>query len=334
VRADPILALVIVAIAAVLLALWKIPELQVRGARKRYGDGTQLNDLMKAENDRRVTLAQIVGGTAVLAGLYFTALNFQLQQQAQITDRINKAVDQLDSRKGDITLGGIYQIARIARDSPSEHWPMLKVLTSYVQRQANLQPEQVARRCDPLAVYETGELVDYRVQAVADVLRERDSSYDSNDQRIIIVRSNLRRVDFSRANLKRANLVGNDIQGGVFKNAALGNGADLSHSLLDFVNFTSSDLSGTNLSQACLVRSELKDTDLTDANLQGADLRYVVNVTGNFAGANLDGADLRHAELERARGLTARQLSRAKIDCDTVLPPDLREVRKPLNCSP
>jgi len=211
---------------------------------------------------------------------------------------------------------------------------MLKVLMSYVQRQANLTAKQVKRDCEPMEDYERGELADYRVQAVIDVLRERDSKYDSEQERIIIVHSNLRRVDFSRSDLNRAILVGNDIQGGTFKNATLGKGADLSYARLDFANFSSADLSETNLSGACLVRAELNGSNLSGANLQGADLRNVINATGNFAGANLNGADLRQAELGNAKGLTAKQLSQAILDCDTVLPAEVSEVKKPLNCSP
>src|SRR5271157_1579991 len=85
-------------IAAVLFALWKIPEWQVRAAKKTYG-ARQLSaaDLLKAENDRRSTLAQVFGGLAILIGLYFTGQTLRLQQEGQITDRINKAVEQLGS---------------------------------------------------------------------------------------------------------------------------------------------------------------------------------------------------------------------------------------------
>src|ERR1035438_1185774 len=75
------------------LCLWKIPQWQTR----------KLTDLRPKErfdsvNEARKTLAQILGGIALLVGLYSAWQNFTLareslsvSQQGQITDRFTKA---------------------------------------------------------------------------------------------------------------------------------------------------------------------------------------------------------------------------------------------------
>ena len=61
---------------------------------------------LELENDARKTLAEIVGGAALLVGLYFTWANLQITQETatkdretiregQITERFTKAIDQL-----------------------------------------------------------------------------------------------------------------------------------------------------------------------------------------------------------------------------------------------
>ena len=43
---------------------------------------------------------------------------YELTEQGQVTDRYTKAIEQLGSDKLDVTIGGIYALERIARDSP------------------------------------------------------------------------------------------------------------------------------------------------------------------------------------------------------------------------
>ena len=45
---------------------------------------------LDAEADIRSSLIQMIGGTALLAGLYFTARGFRLTREGHITDRYAK----------------------------------------------------------------------------------------------------------------------------------------------------------------------------------------------------------------------------------------------------
>jgi hypothetical protein len=65
------------------------------------------------ENEARKTLAQIIGGAAVLFGLYFTWGSLEVNREGQITDRFTKAITQLGEwgpEKLAVRLGGIYAL--------------------------------------------------------------------------------------------------------------------------------------------------------------------------------------------------------------------------------
>src|SRR5712691_4543173 len=88
--------------ACVILILWWVPKEQVASLRR--AKGVEAKEVLKAENDARATLAQILGGFAVLIGLYFaskniaatakslefTNRNLELAKEGQITERFTK----------------------------------------------------------------------------------------------------------------------------------------------------------------------------------------------------------------------------------------------------
>jgi hypothetical protein len=107
-------------------------------------------DRLATESGFRQTLVQLVGGVALLGGLYFTAQTLRTSQetlrvnqktlettqQGQITERFTKAIEQLgDKERLMVRLGGIYALERIARDSESDHWAVMEVLTAFVREQ-------------------------------------------------------------------------------------------------------------------------------------------------------------------------------------------------------
>jgi hypothetical protein len=62
-----------------------------------------------------LTTAQILGGTALLSGLYFTWRTLHVNREGQITERFTRAIDQLGDQRLEIRLGGIYALERIAK---------------------------------------------------------------------------------------------------------------------------------------------------------------------------------------------------------------------------
>jgi hypothetical protein len=139
----------------VVLTLWLLPIWQVSRSK-----GLTAANRFDRENEARKTLAQIIGGVFVLAGLYSSVKTFDLQrqtenlqEQGQITDRFTKAIDQLGAvapggvldQDGkprinlEARLGGIYALERIARDSPRDDWTIMEVLTAYVRENAPIR---------------------------------------------------------------------------------------------------------------------------------------------------------------------------------------------------
>src|SRR5262245_28229092 len=139
--------LILVAFIFVILILWLVPKWQVYSYRARFiqSDISRLEpkdrvqyeaSLITAENNARVTIAQIIGGLVVLLGLYATFKNIRVAEEGKLTERFSKAVELLGSDKLDVRLGGIYALERIARDSLKDHWTVMEVLTAFVREQS------------------------------------------------------------------------------------------------------------------------------------------------------------------------------------------------------
>ena len=189
-----------------------------------------------------VTLAQILGGTALLSGLYFTWRTLQVNREGQITERFTRAIEQLGATYDDgsknlvLRLGGIYALERIAKESEEDYWPIMEVLTAYVRKYASSKTT-------------IGSTLDLDIQAVMTVLRRRTRSFLYGETEPL----DLSEAHLSKANLWRANL----------------RGANLSEA-----NLSGANLWAANLSHANLMRANLRGADLSEAYLSGADLSY------------------------------------------------------------
>jgi Pentapeptide repeats (8 copies) len=233
-----------------------------------------------------VTIAQILGGTALLSGLYFTWRTLQVNREGQITERFTRAIDQLGSEELEVRLGGIYALERIARDSERDHWPIMEVLTAYVRQHAPWRPgegsqeegtEDATLEEKPWDRYV--ERVAKSVPSAADiraiqtVIRRRTHSFAHGEPEGL----DLRETNFSRASLEKANL--------------------------NVANLSRANLSRAGLGYASLWAVELAQAKLIRANLAGANLTL----------AGLYEADLSHADLERA-DLSGSAFSRAILE--------------------
>ncbi|MEK7832252.1 MAG: hypothetical protein AAB401_14250, partial [Acidobacteriota bacterium] len=205
---------ILAAAIVVILALWKVPQWQVRAYHGQL-DATAISkldpkdliqlqkDLITVENNARLTLAQIIGGLVVLLGLYATFKNVQIAQknaeiaeEGKLTDRFSKAVELLSYDKDsklETRLGGIYALERIAKDSRKDHWTVMEVLTAYVRMHAPKYPQ-------------SSKQVGADVQAILDVLSRRSwTAFEEADQILDLHLLNLRSVNLRDHSFKRAN---------------------------------------------------------------------------------------------------------------------------------
>lgn len=258
-------------------------------------------------------LASVATTIAALGALWFTnqsllAANREhsLAERIAITDRFQKAVEQLASDNADVRVAGIYMLERVAQDAPSDHRMVFEVLTTFVRTHTK------SFDCDPVESFDNLAFrppVD--IQVAMRVIGRRDTgneaelpSYDLGGA--CLAGLDLRSTNFAGFSFDRANLFG-----------AYLHGADLAHT-----DFLDADLS----------TAALPGADLTGANLYGAKLQLAWFGPGSpatpwwlghgvrhpdvpldsFGPAILDHADLTRANLRQAN-LRDVDLSTARL---------------------
>ena len=268
----------LVVIAAVVLAaaiVWAL-FVPVPDWLARHDVGPAKPALVQTARDAaRGRLLTLFAGLFAAGALVFTALNFRLSREGQVTDRYTKAIEQLGSEKLDVRIGGIYALERIARDSARDHPTVMEVLTAFI-RDHSREPWPPGHNGSP----KQERLTRPDVQAAFRVVGRRAVNRD-------IGRIDLTGADLTRARLRMAWL-GGAIPGVDFTGTSH-RGAILRDAIL-----RGADLSTTSLRAADLTGADLTGADLTYVNLDGADL----------TGADLDGADLTTANLTTHSDLT------------------------------
>lgn len=110
---------------------------------------------------------KVLGATVILLGVYFTWQELRTSREAllttqegQITERFTRAIDQLgkadqetsnDKHGKDgqvkkennlaIRLGGIYALERIGKNSRTDYWTVMEVLTAYIRQNSPWRSE-------------------------------------------------------------------------------------------------------------------------------------------------------------------------------------------------
>ncbi len=210
-----------------------------------------------AVDNARGRLLTLGAGLFAVGALVFTARNFTLSREGQVTDRYTKAIEQLGSDKLDVRIGGIYALERVARDSARDHPTVMEVLTAFIRDHSREQwPPLDSGGREP----ERSTRPD--VQAAVTVVGRQDAKHG------------IRRIDLTGADLGGANLASANLPA-----VQLG-GANLAHANLEYAN----------LARAVLIRADLTGADLGGANLAHANLLDADLGGANFASANLSGA--------------------------------------------
>ncbi|MET9567243.1 pentapeptide repeat-containing protein [Streptomyces tauricus] len=149
----------------------------------------------------------------------------------------------------------------------------------------------------------------------------------------------MRSTSLERAALTSSDLVGADLTDARFDRAVMLNaimnkailtGATLAHADLSGATLNEAQFERANLTRVRLVGARLADTNFHGANLTHADLSHAGLRRAILDGARLhykdfDGADLRETKLDKATGLEAGKLIKARIDHTTSLPSHLSE---------
>ena len=173
-------------------------------------------------------------GLFAAGALLYTARNFSLSREGQVTDRYTKAIEQLGSDKLDVRIGGIYALERVSRDSARDHPTVMDVLCAFIREHSREEwppPDPGGNSSDRTTRPD--------VQAAVTVVGRRD------------LRRDIRPVNLSGANLT---------------------GADLAYAHLAKAWLTGAILPGAILLDADLSKAGLGGADLVGAILPGANL--------------------------------------------------------------
>ena len=254
----------VVVVAGIYVVFWPISDLIARHDVGAITGPHRAAALQAARDAARGRLLTFGAGLFALGALVYTARNFSLSREGQVTDRYTKAIEQLGSDKLDVRIGGIYALERIARDSAKDHPTVMEVLTTFVREHSREQWPPSAE--DESGDDATGHGMRPDVEAALTVIGRRNARHDSQPVNLID-------AHIGAADLGGAQLVG----------ARLGR-ADLHDA----------DLTGAYLTDADLRRARLSGAQLVGAQLVGADL-YGADLTGAF----FHGADLTGAYLHR-----------------------------------
>jgi len=281
-------------------------------------------ELIILENQLRGSLAQILGLTLVLIGLYFVMRRMtaaektaELSKQGQVTERFTRAINQLAAsytsgkKRLEIRVGGIYALEGIARESSEYYWPVMEILTAYVRENASWQ-ETIQEPVDRLKVvgkepktdtlYTIYPKLPADIQALLTVIGRRELSYlDGEEHRINLAHTNLHGAMLMGANLRGALLLRTNLQKARFTKS------NLADAMLDESQLEEAELNYANLQGASLRKGKLQR-----AYLMGANIRHGKMAGAFLQGADLRGADLRGADLEQAN-LEAANLQKAKL---------------------
>lgn len=286
--------------------------------------------LQTARDAAQGRLLTFAAGLFAVGALIFTALNFnllrrnseqndrwqrrthELTEQGQVTDRYTKAIEQLGSHTIDVTIGGIYALERIARDSPQDHPIVMEVLAACIREHSSEQWPLPSS--DELGAELPDRTTRADVQAALTVIARRDVTRDKG--RIDLANVNLSGAHLSGAELAGANLIGANLTSTYAAQANL-SGATLVNANLTKADFSGANLGGANLPGAQLPEAFMPGADLHDAYLQNADLAGAwlpgaVLAAAHLRGAKLAGAKLIEADLTGA-DLAGAQLRRANL---------------------
>ena len=215
-------------------------------------------------------------------------------QRGLLNERYQKGAEMLGSTVLSVRLGGIYALARLAREHPGDYHTQIMSLFCAFVRNPTGEPVEASLPINGLtdqAEFHSGwdeEDEDRPLRVREDVQAVMTAVGERSEAQIAIEEEKGYRLDLIGADLKFVRLF----------DAVLGN-----------VDLLKADLTG-----AVLIGAKLKSAKLTGAKLTGANLEDALLIHTNLSGADLKGCE----------GLTQEQLNEAVADLDN--PPKLEGV--------
>ncbi|MCF0073056.1 pentapeptide repeat-containing protein [Dyadobacter sp. CY261] len=288
-----------------LFLLWKVPIWQLKGK----ADSLSVKELLEVENELRKTIAQIIGGVLVLAGLAFSweqvvdsRNNLELSQQRFTVESYSKAVDQLGSTSSHVRMGGIFALQKISEGAEAYKLVVNQVLGAFIR-------EHTADSI--MNVEEIQATIDVIVKRPGYAPSEVDSSNGINFNLL-----NLGLLDFDNADLSKASMIDTKLRKSSFVNANLSNAICVG-AAFELANLTNAELTNADFADAMCQRANFRNATLVGVNFSRCDLREVDFTGAIIDGAKFDDADISNAifdgvDLSKVQSISREQLSGIK----------------------
>ncbi|MEU7472086.1 pentapeptide repeat-containing protein [Streptomyces sp. NPDC044984] len=281
------------------------------------GANVAAQDRLKAVNDVRTTLLQVVGGLVVLFGAYATWRQLRVSQdglratqEGYVTDRFSRAVDQLGSDKLDVRIGGLHALWRIAEQSARDREAIISIQAAYLRTHLPWPPAGPEAPAADVPINDIAPLetraadAQVALTALGVLCRHREQSW------VNLSITDLRRADcdglwfpevnFDRACMEAAGLYHANLTQASLVSVNLRH-ADLTTAILRRARCVLADLRAAKLVETDLRDADFTETDLREANLRKADAHGAVFHRADLRMADLRGTDLSTADLAEAR---------------------------------
>ncbi|MDW8471041.1 pentapeptide repeat-containing protein [Streptomyces scabiei] len=281
------------------------------------GASVAAQDRLKAVNDVRTALLQVVGGLVVLFGAYATWRQLRVSQdglratqEGYVTDRFSRAVDQLGSDKLDVRIGGLHALWRIAEQSARDREAIISLQAAYLRTHLPWPPAGPESPAADVPINDIAPLetraadAQVALTALGVLCRHREQSW------VNLSITDLRRADcdglwfpevnFDRACLEAAGLYHANLTQASLVSVNLRH-ADLTTAILRRARCVLADLRAAKLVGTDLRDADFTETDLREANLRKADAHGAVFHRADLRMADVRGTDLSTANLVEAR---------------------------------
>ena len=193
-----------------------------------------------------MALRNLVLVKAAIAALPLAIWRSKVAQLGLMNDRYQKGAEMLGNNVLAVRPGGIYALARLAREHPGEyHTQIMGLFCAFVRNPLVVEKKQDANKSRE------------DVQAVMTAIGKRDEAQIEIEEREGY-RMNLNEADLWKANLR---------------------GTELHEVNLEGANLHAAELFATKLTGGCLIGAELHEAFLATTNLSNADMRDCIGLT-------------------------------------------------------
>lgn len=137
---DPVVESALISAAATLVGVGGTVAVAIVGFRSSRSTNQATIDAARATADKTIEAAHDTNKAAIDAARADVRRTLEITREGQITERFNRAIDQLGHAHLDVRLGGIYALERFARDSPDDRATIGEVLTAFIRSHAPWPP--------------------------------------------------------------------------------------------------------------------------------------------------------------------------------------------------